>query len=404
MKYRAIGKASELVYETLGSACTKHSEHLAHFCMEAEHSLIEETSTPQVKFRMAYTHQSLATSNMNGHPTWFVIDSIIAESAQKTRDDSSFQILAQSLKRSLDSVPEEPPKKAKKCVRFARPSPPIQKPSTPELCPTKLSVSVPRMRQDFCDFLRICKLRPLQADVCLGLIENPGRCKHRIYAPPCSAEFTNQRAMPLSQLISDISQTRVMGQVSTIPLYERLRLAKSLATAVLQYQSTPWLKLTWRSEDIFFFDRGKASTPLAKISNLSAPHVNVRVKGPDGALSQVSTFPPQSLAPNPLLFSLGIVLIEIAYSSPLRHLQKPADLENGQENQYTEFFAAKRLADSVARETCIPYSKIVKKLLQCDFGCGDDLSDHQLQAGFYRDVVCELDKLEKGFRSLHLGS
>ena len=50
------------------------------------------------------------------------------------------------------------------------------------------------------------------------------------------------------------------------------------------------------------------------------------------------------------------------------------------------------------------YSKIVKKLLQCDFGCGDDLNEPELQASYYKDVVCELDRLEQGFRKLQLGN
>ena len=50
------------------------------------------------------------------------------------------------------------------------------------------------------------------------------------------------------------------------------------------------------------------------------------------------------------------------------------------------------------------YSKIVKKLLQCDFGCGDDLNEPELQASYYKEVVCELDRLEQGFRELQLGN
>ncbi len=46
----------------------------------------------------------------------------------------------------------------------------------------------------------------------------------------------------------------------------------------------------------------------------------------------------------------------------------------------------------------------MKQLLECDFGCGDDLNDPKLQAGFHRDVVCALDKLEQGFREVQIGS
>jgi len=46
----------------------------------------------------------------------------------------------------------------------------------------------------------------------------------------------------------------------------------------------------------------------------------------------------------------------------------------------------------------------VRKCLGCDFGEGTtDLNDPALQAVFYRDVVCELERLEKGFAMLQLG-
>ena len=84
-------------------------------------------------------------------------------------------------------------------------------------------------------------------------------------------------------------------------------------------------------------------------------------------------------------------------------MQQPSDLFNGIENEFTEFFTAKRLSNSIGREMGIVYSNIVKKLLQCNFGCGDDLNEPELQASYYKDVVCELDRLEQGFRKLQLG-
>lgn len=52
----------------------------------------------------------------------------------------------------------------------------------------------------------------------------------------------------------------------------------------------------------------------------------------------------------------------------------------------------------------IPYAKVVKKLIQCDFGCGNDLNKPELQASYYKDVVCELDELEQGLQTLLLGT
>lgn len=161
--------------------------------------------------------------------------------------------------------------------------------------------------------------------------------------------------------------------------------------------------MSWRSKDIFFFDRDEQCVPDVGKLLLNAPHVNVKVRGPDGQHSQMSNLAARNIVRNPVLFGLGVVFIEIANSSTLQGLQQPRDLDGGQENQYTEFHVAKRLANSLGREMGASYSKIVNKLLFCDFGCGDDLNDGELQARFYTEVVCELDELERGFRSLQLG-
>lgn len=396
-RYRIIGKASEQVYAALGRACTKHTEHLAHFCMEAEHSIIEEMSAPQVKFRMAFTHLSLIGSSIQGEPIWFVIDSTVGESMTIPRSENGpcLEILAQSLKRQLEPSQGHALKKSKKSVRFQTPERPVVTHSLAEINTTPL-VSTPCMRRDFCDYLRVCFRQPTQENVCVGMLENTEYCKHRVYAPPSTLRSGCRQATTLSQLISKISN---QGSTDGLPQYERLRLAKTLATAVLQYHATPWLKLEWRSEDIYFFGINEKNFLRPR---LTEPHVNIKFKGADGPLSQKSGNLPLKLAPNTLLFSLGVVLLEIAYSSTLHGLQQPSDLENGQEGRYTEFFAAKRLADSLGREMGGSYRKIVKKLLQCDFGCGDDLNDPELQALFHRDVVCELERLEQGFRALQI--
>lgn len=46
---------------------------------------------------------------------------------------------------------------------------------------------------------------------------------------------------------------------------------------------------------------------------------------------------------------------------------------------------------------------MVRKCLSCDFGVGTkDLRDRELQEVFYRDVVAELERLEKAFAGLQI--
>lgn len=106
------------------------------------------------------------------------------------------------------------------------------------------------------------------------------------------------------------------------------------------------------------------------------------------------------MARNPILFSLGVVLLEIAHAASLESLQQPSDLTNGREDHYTEFFTARRLAKRKQSVMGIKYHNIVEQLVECVFPC-DDLKNDQLQAAFHRDVIGPLEELEEGLRKLY---
>lgn len=390
---RMIRKASQQVYEALGRACTKHTEHMAHFNLKVEHEPCQGAIIPELKFKMAFTHLTL-TGLSQGEPVWFVVDSI-TEGSDKTehlRTIPKIDQLTASLKRQGATIQDCIKSQPKKRVRFQASSP---SPTTGVLSihvPSTL-LSVPSIRRDFCDYLRrYVGQQHCNPETCIALLEATGGCKHLVYPFPSTSNRTKKQAVSLRKYISSLSKQKGSSE---IPQYERLRLAKDLATAVLRYHGTPWLKLTWRSEDVIFFER-LHGTSDHEVLDLTVPHLNVKVKGPD-VENPRATCVSHNLAPNSILFGLGVVLLEIAYSATLQSLQQPSDLCDGPDSSFSEFFTAKRLASSLGREMGIPYGKIVKKLIQCDFGCGDDLNEPDLQAGFYKDVVCELDRLKQGF-------
>ncbi len=394
-KYRVIANASRQVYQALCRACTKHSEHVAHLCIEVEHKAQDNLPVPQVKFNLAFNSLALTGSSDQGDPIWFIIDTIIkdTEADSETKPVSEILDVTHSLKREAESPTEKLTKKLKKGVRFAPST--SAAPTGPLVAIYNALISNPRIRRDFCDYLRSCFRQPTQSDLCMGMLEKTDSCKHLLY-PPRSQPLTG-RAISLEQLISSVSQ---QVPSTSFPQYETLHLAKSLATAVLQYHATPWLKMSWRSHDIFFTRRIHHTYPKP---SLKAPHLKVMIKEHNQALSQPSTIPARSIVRNPLLFNLGVMLREVAYCATLGRLEQPCDLDNGQRSALTEIFVARRLPPSLGREMGATYGNIVKKLLECDFGCGDDLNDPKLQAIFHREVVCALDKLEQGFRELQIG-
>ena len=217
--------------------------------------------------------------------------------------------------------------------------------------------------------------------------------EQRVYATPTGP--VPQKPTSLAQIISSFKQSASHVDSSK---YQRICVARLLATAILQYFATPWLTESWCSNDILFFD---LETPN-KVSDAfpTAPCLNVRVKASNNRVTQSSTAS-HTLIRNQLLFRLGVVLIELAYKAPLHSLQQPCDLEEGKATRYSEFFTARRLGELVGTKMGSPYGKVVRQCLDCDFGHGHhDLNDVQLQGAVYNDIVCELQRLEDGLRSL----
>lgn len=401
-KYRIIGQASQQVYEALGRACTKHTEHQAHFCVEVEQAIIDGNRGARVKFSIAFTHMSLAGPSDQGELTWFIVDSVTGDALAVGHSEKQSNIkleLERSLKRQIVD-PAFQSKKSRKSVRFQSPEPQCNSALMPALPAVSAdSLFGDYMRRDFCDLIKRRLRQPSQKSMCVAVLENTDKSKNFVYSPDNVTCSKQRRAVSLEQLLTRTNEQGISGK---IPLYERLRLAKTLAIAVLQYHSTPWLRTCWRSEDVYFF--GDEVVALQEPTVLTSPHLNVRVRGPDGQLSRSSTFPPHTLARNPLLFGLGVVLLEIAYSSTLESLQRPNDLDSSQRDLYTEFFVARRLAMAGHSDMGGSYHKVVERLVECDFGCGNDLSDIQLQVALYKDVICPLERLEEKLRDFHLNN
>ena len=396
-KYQAIGEASRQVYEALSKACNKHTEHIAHFRVEAEEVLLDEAATPQIKFNLAFTYMTLADPTGSGEPIWFVVDSKINDQRAKSCGGEIVCLgeLGKTLKRQFEPAMLHQPKKIKKSVRFHTT---VQAPSpSPSLTMASDAFSSENcMKRDFCDDLRRCFQKPRKANVCVGILENTEMCKHHVYPSPSMSRNQSKRAISLGQLIRSKAKT---GFVGSIPVHERVSLAKILAIAVLQYHATPWLQLFWRSEDILFFDIKKKTEPQ-ELPDISTPHLNAKVNNSNGQPSNASTF--AHIARNQILFRLGVILLEIAHAASLESLQQPSDLTNGKEDQHSEFFTARRLAKCKHSVMGIKYHNIVEQLIECVFPCGDDLKSDELQTAFYKDVICPLEELEEGLRRLHV--
>ena len=292
---------------------------------------------------------------------------------------------------STSTAATDPAAHASSCLTMANKA--QQHSSLPDFC----------VQHDFCHQLRkSCNFSRSPENKYLGYFQKSGPCKHLVYfaAPVTVHKYTEPESLALI-----IGLMEGKAESEQFLEYERLRLATRLAEAVLQFHATPLLKGFWHGDDVIFFRQGQ----LDDSASISSPHLNVQVgsttspKAIEQGNQDVENVVGHMIR-NPYLFSLGVVLIELALQAPLRSLYKSSDMINGQCNALSDFLVASRLSETISSSLGPMYGKIVRKCLNCDFGQGtSDLGNEKLKAAVYQDVVCELEKLERGFAMLQLG-
>ena len=400
-KYQAVGKASREVYEALCRACNKHTEHLAHFRVEVEKCVCKDDSFTEVKFNMAFAHQNLSSATLRSKPIWFLVDTTIdkrvggvtiAQSSIKTKADGE----CYTLKRQACQSTMVSRNKVKKRVQFAVLDHEINQQVTPDIS-LSTELYVDQRKRDFCDHLRRRFRPPLETDACV-VLEKTQECRHVVSPSAFTTCSETREAVSLDQLIKTEASTGPMpGLISIIPLHERVRLARILTVAVLQLHNTPWIGQCWSCNDVLFFDAPKKYS-MTSLPDLSAPHLNALIS--ERRLQKSVSTP--TIARNPLLFSLCAVLIELAFASSLEHLQQPCDLESGK--SHGNFFTASRLVKEMSSPMGARYNGVIEQLLvECISSNAQDLLDPRVQKKLHDHIVCPLEDLERGLRSLYIG-
>lgn len=182
--------------------------------------------------------------------------------------------------------------------------------------------------------------------------------------------------------------------------HEILFLAKHIASAVLHFHATPLLQEQWTNHCFALLDMGDKSTN--KRRPLADPHLKVPIPS---QLNQDTEFEsvtsrPRAMIRNPYTFTFGILLIELAHQRPWQAL-KDENLPDEDDDFVTKFDLVDRLAARMITLYGLPYKKIVRKCINCDFGEGEyDLRNSKLRLAFYRDVICVLEKMEQDFAEL----
>ncbi|ETS74066.1 hypothetical protein PFICI_13932 [Pestalotiopsis fici W106-1] len=197
-------------------------------------------------------------------------------------------------------------------------------------------------------------------------------------------------AMPtLSWMQPDNTEVRNSDRVSKA---EKMRFAFQLAKIVLAHHSTPWLENAFSRADVSFWS---SSATDCRLTN---PFLFQQLGSVLGKAKQtVSEQHTDPWIKNPILFGLGVILLELEYEMPIESiislLSKHAPSSRSGESLAERLLTVKY---SAGNQMGTSYGRIVRMCLDCDFGLGlreYSLKDTMLQRRYYTQIILEFEKL-----------
>ncbi|KAH8690916.1 hypothetical protein BGW36DRAFT_364465 [Talaromyces proteolyticus] len=238
--------------------------------------------------------------------------------------------------------------------------------------------------QDLC--AAISTLQKPQGDVCFSLLASEyAKQKYGILIYPLKEPRSDTESWSISSLRSVLEEPE-----SRFARRDRLQLAITLASSVLQLHETPWLDEDWGNDNIFFIrtlDKTIYDHPFV------SRHFNLT------NVPSSKTFPASMgrIIRNRTLYALGISLIELWYGKPLPELYKPEDGPQGTGDPridlMTGWNTADRLVDELYSEAGGKYSDAVRRCIRCDFDRrSSSLEDAAFQRDVYQGVVAQLQE------------
>ena len=235
------------------------------------------------------------------------------------------------------------------------------------------------LEEDLCLSLRrLCATVTPTRDaerVCLGHLETSTGFRFEIF-------YVLRQQSPRS--LDDLLWCKSL-QSCTIPVEKRLRLALFLGAGFLYLRTSSWLQQVWSSKDVHFFNAvefndGHVSTGVFLQAHLSSSE----------SQRQTAEIGESSTSRSGLL-SLGLILIEVAFSAPWRKLQLTEDTTKILTEREKNFIDLMRLSYTVSRELGSRYARVVRTCLSegldTDNARGRQAS---LDKVIYEDIVGEL--------------
>lgn len=217
--------------------------------------------------------------------------------------------------------------------------------------------------------------------------EAVGKHRHDVYLVD---EKVRQGMKPLS-LESLLHFPKQRGLGSILSRRDRLYIAVTLASSVLQLDGTLWLKRQWKSGDIFFLPLENQEKPTPKI-DCAHPYVSWRIVPEDANAALTADASRSTVAhrvPSEILFVLGITLTELCFGQNISDMQGEEDADTIE--VLTNYNTANRLIDDVYSESGSRYGDVVRRCLKCPPDVRDaSLDNEEFQKAVFESIVTPL--------------
>ncbi|KAH7127770.1 hypothetical protein B0J13DRAFT_453946 [Dactylonectria estremocensis] len=229
-----------------------------------------------------------------------------------------------------------------------------------------------------------CKRRN-HTSACLGYLDTWTRDEYRHSFFPCREGVCNPSLCKgdiKPEGLTRMDEMLAKPRSDELSVPEQLRLALRLVSAVLRFNSTSWLGECWGLQDLYFFEQDSDLAASLKTLHIKADWS----KSPAGELMDVDSagdlrfFEEAKLVHgiyNATVYNLGVALLSIGRWVRV----DPNDVLN-----------VRRMAS----QPCPlgpKYQEMTQKVLDCDFGCGKDLSKTPLQHAIFEGIMLELESM-----------
>ena len=225
-----------------------------------------------------------------------------------------------------------------------------------------------------------------KSDQAIGFLVDEENDKHKHYLYRANTAVGPEvRSKSLGDLLSHSGRGSHSAPLSR---NNRLQIAVTLASSILQLHGTSWLEPQWSSKDILFHEKNNQTDN----PSCACPYIARKIYVTnDNAADPVDSLSLRDCVPRiEALYALGLTLIELCFGKTLAEMQAP---EDGRSNEsMTKMATAYRLSDSVYYEMGASYGDAVRRCLYQPFDMRDmSLDNEDLQQKVFDEIVTPLN-------------